>query len=184
MESTVEIKEREMKTKLPFRFLAIAIAGLILAGCCNLPRSSKENLVRLYPELGARTTDLYEVSLDFWEQMDRTRRTNEINLLEFAHSLNSTNMDAVRTHAERLRMLQEGYSEWSKVLSEIRKRMNPREDVLFYYRHFDETASSKSNDGILIVRNGKIRDKIILNGFDAWHPKRKRVKNGSVLNGP
>jgi hypothetical protein len=75
--------------------------------------------------------------------------------------------NARKLYSRQLKIFEEEHLFWSGIFSEIRKRSDPHKDILFYYAYHDAQEPSKSNHGVLIVRDGKIRDKIILNGGGA-----------------
>lgn len=122
-----------------------------------------------YPETIGRATEFYEVSADFWQKMASGSHKNEMNLFRWIGSSGLIETDEAReSYVDRVRNLEQGYARWSRVFSEILARMDSKRDRLFYYALVDERATENSSEGVVIVRNGRIHDKIVLNGKDAW----------------
>jgi hypothetical protein len=144
---------------------------IVLSGCCRLPVSSKEALRTRYPEFASKATDLYEVSLDFWEQMDKAAYYDESNFVIIHNKLGfGDSEDGRRRLSEQMKLVEQRHAYSSKVFLEIRKRMETNGTVLFHYAHRDPGNPSQSNQGILFFRNGKIQDKLVLDGSGAWKP--------------
>jgi hypothetical protein len=138
---------------------------LICSGCCDCGRNQAAAVRSRYPEFIARTTEFYQISLDFWENMDRVSKRNQLKLFDTY----APDLIGQAQYVRRQKILEEGYAAWFKIFPEIRKRSDPQRDALFYYAYRDPENPEKSNQGVLIVRDGKIRDKIILNGVGAWY---------------
>jgi hypothetical protein len=153
------------------KFIAeLTLLALVLSGCCNLTVSTKEALARRYPDFISKTEDFYPVSLDFWEKMKESEYNNELKIFEVDRDLSGNTDEARQVFAKQAEILKKGHKYFDRLFIEIRRRMDPNKDVLFHYAYRDQKDTTKSNEGILIVRNGKIRDKIILNGDGFWMP--------------
>ena len=135
---------------------------MLLGGCCGL--SDPQARLRADAGFPEGATELYEVSLQFWERLDRIGHENEIRFLETIGKFGPIGPD-VETYAQLIKTEQDGYAKWVQIFPYIRERMSEKSDTIFYY-------SSRSSDGILMVRDGRIKERIVLNGVGAWTPQK------------
>ena len=145
-----------------FKFLISVTVVIALTGCCsfqNVPE--KERLLKKYSEFSGKTIDLYEVSLDFWQKMEQIGNENILKLFDGISTRGLGVKEQEEKISKRVALLHKRHSNIDQIITQIRQRMDPQKDVLFYYNYYDEHNPSKSSEGILVVRNGRIRDKIV-----------------------
>ena len=151
------------------RTLICLALGFALGGCCHVP--TREALAKNNPGLVVDAGELWELDLDFWEKMDRLGHDNNLKFFELVRELGCVETEEARQrYSDLLKTLQRGQEKWSQIFPDIRSKMDPVRDLAFYY-------STKHAAGVLIVRNGKIRHKIIVSGEGHWRPNQSSSVN-------
>jgi hypothetical protein len=103
-----------------------------------------------------------ETSIEFWEKLDKMGYENDIRLLEMVDQLGILETDEARqAHKAMIGRIRAGQTKWVSIFAEVRSKMDPERDILRYY-------SSMTNQAILILRDGRVREKIALSGEGAW----------------
>ncbi|PWU12861.1 MAG: hypothetical protein C5B50_20630 [Verrucomicrobia bacterium] len=114
--------------------------------------------------------DLYEVSLEFWEQMEQAGYANQTNLFQATARLGLPYTE--ERQAERLRFAEQGHLWWLGIFAELRAKSDPEQDTLWYF-HSPGGDKRESSERILIVRGSKIRDRVSLDDVKSGNKRNK-----------